>query len=315
MFAKLLQNFPIVKAIGQKFSPVISAIGAAQQAAKAPTPAPSNPNGVSSSTRGGQQSVGTERVDKSNDIALQLAGLNALDQQTSQGVRSVDDALNRLIAQYNTESSSNEGNYGNQSTNNQLNLQKNKQTALVNASQGRQGLFGTLSSLGALNGSGVQLANQAVQKAANQDLAGAGDNYNENQTQLDTAINTFRQQDKMRRENAQTAAENAKTNINNEAARNRQTFYGNLANNYAAMGNQGEAGRYTQLASSLFPEVARTNVPNSNIAYSGAAFTPGSLSNYLSGADSSVVSATPTKPGERLPGLVASPTKRKQQLM
>lgn len=263
---------------------------------------PSNPNGGTSAPA---------KVDKSNDIALQLAGLGAVDSQLSSGLGSIDTALSKLTGQYDTETGSNEKNYGEQSNTNQGNLQKNKQTALVNAAQGRQGLFGTLSSLGALNGSGIDLANRAVQKGANDDLSGAAENYSTNQSGLDTAIGTFRQEDKMRRENATTAAENAKTNARGEAAKNRMAFLSNLANDHAAMGNEGEAKRYSAEAAALYPELARTSVPNSNIAYSGAAFTPGTLANYMAGADSTQVTAAPTQ-GSTLPGLVAAPTKKKQ---
>lgn len=267
-------------------------------------PAPSNPNGAGA--------AGPAKVDKSNDIALQNAGLGAVDQQTSSGLGAIDTALGRLTGQYDTEAKSNEGNYTGQSNTNQNNLQKNKQTAYVNAAQGRQGLFGTLSSLGALNGSGVDLANRAVQKGANDDLSGAADNYSTNQGQLDTAIGTFRQEDKMRRDNANTAAENARTNVQNEAAKSRMSFFSNLANDYAAMGDSGRAKSYTDEASALYPSLAKTSIPNSNIAYSGAAFTPGTLSDYLAGADSTQVTATPTQAGGGMPGLVAAPTKKKQ---
>lgn len=267
-------------------------------------PAPSNPNG------GGR--AATPKVDKSNDIALQNAALAAVDQQQGAGLSSIDTALSKLIGQYDTEAGTNEKNYTGQSDTNQNNLQKNKQTALVNAAQGRQGLFGTLSSLGALSGSGIDLANRAVQKGANDDLSGAADNFATNQNQLDTAIGSFRQEDKFRRENANTSAENARMNVRNEATKSRFGAYGNLANDYAAMGNEGEAKRYTGMASALYPEMAKTTVPNANIAYSGAAFTPGSLADYLAGANDTTVSATPTQPGQAIPGLIATPTKKKQ---
>jgi hypothetical protein len=267
-------------------------------------PAPAAPNGGRAAPA---------KVDKSNDIALQLAGLGAVDEQQGSGLSSIDRSLGSLMGQYDTETGRNEGNYRTQSDTNQGNLQKNKQTAMVNAAQGRQGLFGTLASLGALSGSGIDLANRAVQKGANDDLSGAADAYSSNQSQLDTAIGTYRDEDKARRENAKIAADNARTNVRGDAARSRLGYYTNLANNYAAMGNEGEAKRYTGMASTLFPEISRSNVPNANIAYSSAAFTPGSLAEYMAGADSTVVSATPTQPGQSMPGLVASPSKRRQR--
>lgn len=270
-----------------------------------PPTAPSNPNGGAPAA---------PKVDKSNDIALQNAGLGAVDSQYNSGVSAIDAALGKLTGQYNTEATANEGNYTTQSDTNQNNLQKNKQTSLVNAAQGRQGLFGSLASLGALNGSGIELANRAVQKGANDDLSGAADNYSTNQSGLDTAIGQFRQEDKFRRENASTSAENAKTNAANEAAKSRMQFYSNLSNDYAAMDDKGNASKFSGLASSLYPTLAKTSIPNSNIAYSGAAFTPGTLADYMAGANSTVVNTTPTQGGQGIPGLIASPSLKKKQL-
>lgn len=267
--------------------------------------APSNPNGG-----GGGGTAAPAKVDKSNDIAIQMAGLGAVDTQTNAGMGSIDTALSKLTGQYNTEAASNTKLYTDNSNTNQNNLQKNKQTGLVNAAQGRQGLFGTLSSLGALNGSGIDLANRAVVKGANDDLSGAADNYSTNQSSLDTSIGQFREEDKRRRENAVSAADNARTNVRGDAAKTRQAHYVALSNDYSAMGDEGNAKAYSSKAAELYPEVARSNVPNSNIAYSGAAFTAPSLSSYMAGADSTQVSATPTTGGS-LPGVVAAPTKKK----
>lgn len=262
---------------------------------------------------GGAGGSGAAKVDKSNSINLQLAGLGALDTQTATGLSSIEQALARLVGQYDTEASTNEKNAADQSTTNQSNLQRNKQTALVNASQGRQGLFGTLSSLGALSGSGIDLANRAVQKGANDDLSGAADNFSENQQNIDTAIGQFRQEDKMRRENASTSAENAKQNVRNDAAKQRMEFLRQLADDYTAMGDTASAKRYADQAAGLYPEVARTNVPNANLTYSGASFTPTSLANYIAGADSTQVRATPTGGSAAIPGLIASPNKKKER--
>lgn len=268
--------------------------------------APSDPNGTAAPVA---------KVDKSNDIALNLAGLGAVDTQTNTGIASVESALSGLKGQYATEASANEGNYTTQSDTNQNNLQKNKQTALVNAAQGKQGLYSTLSSLGALNGSGIDLANKAVTKGANDDLGGAADNFSTNQTGLDTAIGTFRTENDKRNKDAETAANNARTNVKNEAAKNSLSFLSNLSNDYSAMGDAGNAKTYADRAAALYPTLASTSLPDSNIAYSGAAFTPGSLANYLAGSDSTQVSTTPSAGNGGIPGIVASPTLKKKTLV
>lgn len=275
-------------------------------------PPPANPTGG-----GGGGSAAPAKPDRTNDINLQNAGLAAVDEQERTGLSRVDQTLSSLIGnRYDPETQAAEKNYTEQSDNNTNNYQKNKQTALVNAAQGRQGLFGTLASLGALSGSGIDLANRAVQKGANDDLSGAADNYETNAGQLTTAIDTFRREDKARRAEANTSAENARLNVRNEANKARLQFLGNLANDYADMGNEAQAKEFTARASQLYPSLAKTAVPNANISYSGAAFTPGTLADYLAGQDSTVVSAAPTQPGQTIPGLFASsvnPLKRKLQ--
>lgn len=271
--------------------------------------APQNPNG------GGQAAApaAPPKVDKSSSIALNNAGLAAVDQQLNSNVSAIDRSLNDLKGRYNAEATANEASYTENSNNNQNNLQKNKQTAYVNAAQGRQGLFGTLSSLGALSGSGIDLANRAVQKGANDDLSGAADNYSENQSGLDTSIGTFRREDEFRKKDADTRAADAKVNASNQASKDRLNFFGNLINDYSAMGDEANAKAFTAKASALYPALAETSRPNASLNYSSAAFTAPSLENYLAGADSTVVNATPTQPGQELPGLVAAPTKKRER--
>lgn len=267
--------------------------------------APSNPNGAAAAPK---------KVDKSNDIALQLAGLAAVDEQYNTGVASVDKALAQLQGRYTEERTANEKSYTDSTNNNIGNLQKNKQTTYVNAAQGRQGLFGQLSGIGALSGDGIALANRAVQQGANADLAGADENFQTNADTLNGSIEAFRRDDKYRTESANTSAENAKTNAKNEAAKARLSFYSNLVNDYSAMEDEGNAKAYTAKAQAQYPELAKSAVGNANLAYTGAAFTPTTLENYLAGNDSNVVSIAPTQPGQTIPGLVASATKKKQLL-
>lgn len=270
--------------------------------------APSNPNGVS----GGGGSASTYQ-DKSNDIALNNAGLASLDSQSAAGMDAISKALASIFGQYDTEKTSNETNYTDQSDTNQNNLQKNKQATYVNAASGRQGLFGKLASIGALNGDGIKLATNAVRNGANDDLSGANDTFEDNQTTLDAGINAFRTADDKRRKDASTAAEDAKTNVTNKIATSRQNFLQNLSNDFAAQGDSARARSYADQAGSLFDTIAKTTIPSTNLGYTGAGYTPGTLSSYLAGNTSTAVNSTPaqgTGGGLSLPGLYVG-TKKK----
>lgn len=283
--------------------------GGGEQRAGSGVAAPSNPNG-------GSGAAPVKKVDKSNSIALNQAGLSAVDSQTNAGLSSIDKALGTLRGQYAEEAAGNEKSYTDNSNTNMGNLQKNKQSAMVNGAQGRRGLFSTLSSLGALNGSGIDLANNAVKRGVEVDLSGANDSFATNQGGLDLSIGTFRREDKNRNENANINAENARTNVRNDAARSKQNFYKNIANDYDEMGDAGNSARYSGMAASLYPSVAATNVPNANLGYSAAAFTAPTLENYLAGQGGTEVTATPTQPGAgatALPGLTVGGQAKKKQ--
>jgi hypothetical protein len=274
--------------------------------ATAGTPPPSNPNGIT----GGSSAPAT--VDRSNDIALQNAGLSSADTQNATGLATVDKALGDLTGKYNTEATNNEANYTNQTNTNIDNQQKGKESSLLNAAKGRQGLFGTLASLGALNGDGIKLANRAVQSGANDDLAGVANTYGTNKTALDTGIGTFRSEDAQRRIDAANEAEAAKTNVNNTTAQSKQTFYSKLADDYTQEGDKANAQKYTGMASNLYPSIAATSLPNANVAYQGSTYTPSTLGNYLSnGTTGTQVSTTARPDAFGIPGLVSSTGQKK----
>ena len=186
------------------------------------------------------------------------------------------------------------------------------QSALLNAAQGRQGLFGVLSSLGALNGSGVDLANHAVKAGADTDISGANDNFAGNQSGLDVAIGKYRDADKLRREDAEKAAGDAEKGLRSDIATKQQSIYGNLSNDYADMEDAGNAKKYSDLLASLFPQIAQNLVPSSGPVYQDASFQAPNLNNYLSGG--TTVDTTPVNGLTGLPGLTAyiAPSKKRE---
>lgn len=252
--------------------------------------------------------------DRSNSIRSNEAALAGADIQKTSGLSSIQETLNKLLGRYGEEATANTANYTENSNTNKSNLQRNTQSALVNAAEGRRGLFGILQSLGALSGSGVNLANRAVQKGANDDITGANDTFGENQTALDTSIGTFNDADKKRRDDAERNAENTRIDLENQVLGNKQKIYSNLADDYSQEGKADQARKYADLVASLFPEIARTSVPKSEIAYSGATFNPASLNKYVGGdASTQVRTQAPTAPG-LLPGLVAlTPAQRRER--
>lgn len=248
--------------------------------------------GATSSAASGSGS-GTSYEDKSNDITLQNAGLGSVGDTENSGIKSIEDAWNKINGQYEGDLNTASTEYGNQSTENNKDLQTNKQTALERGVSGRQGLFGTLSSLGALNGTGIQLANRAVQKGTNEDLTTAGNTFATNQNGLDTGYNAYTQQEKRLQDAAKSAKDNNEQQVHNDAAKSRQQYLTNLANDYQAEGNTAQAKTFASQAADLFPSIAATNVPTINMGYSGGAYTAPTLSQYAAKANNTTVQTTP----------------------
>lgn len=260
------------------------------------------------------QSSTPQYQDKSNDITLQNAGLGAVDQQQQTGLGSVDNNFNNVMGLYGTDEANAAKSYGSESDANQGDLQGNKQTAMQNAVQGRSGLFGTLASLGALNGDGINLANNAVAAGANTDLTNAADTYATNQNGLDSGYNAFKAQDEQRKSAATQAKNNDELRVRADADKSRQGYLTALANDYQAEGNTAKGADYAQQAAALMPSIANENVPTMDLGYSGSAFTAPTLSSYVGKANNTTVQSTPAAGGAgnplNVPGLVAAAKKQ-----
>lgn len=306
----------------QKISGVISATPGSNGflGLDQPAPALSTPTATTSNVGGGggggitrsltQATPAKVYEDKTNDIGVQNAGLASTDINTANGAKGIDDARTRLGATYGAETAANETNYSNESNANLNALQGGKQSALVHGAEGRRGLLGTLSSIGALSGDSIALANQAVQTGANADLAGVNNTFSTNQTGLDSAIGTYRRENDARIKYADTAAANAKIDNTNKGLQSKQAFLRSLSDDYTAEGKSAQAKSYSDQLAALYPQIA-ANVPSADLTPQTAAYTPATLATYL-GANNTSVGTTPA-PGSSptsLPGLVANNSRR-----
>lgn len=226
----------------------------------------------------------------------------ATDTKQNVGYQNIDASRQSLEDQYNREAQKSEGDYGDQTVTNNTNLSKNKQNALVSAAQGRRGLRGVLASIGALFGTGGKLADRAVTTEANQDIGQATDTAATNQKQLDTAIGGFREEDKNRRADADTAKQNQRLSLEGTVASDRQKLYKDMADIYSKAGKTDEAATWLRKAGDLNEYIAgRTAVAQTPLTAKAAAFTPGKLADYLAGAGDMTVDVVPTVEGGGIP--------------
>lgn len=247
-------------------------------------------------------------------IGATQAAIDSLATEQNVGYGNIDDSHRSLIGKYDKERSQNKEDFDEQSFTNTTSLGKNKQNALLAAAQGRRGLRGTLASIGALSGSGGELADRAVTTEANQDLGEATDTYAGNARQLGKAWGRFEEEDKDRRSEADVAKVNQRTALEGAIASKRQNFFQKMAELFAEGGDAGSSASWLNNAGSLNQEIAsKTRVGATPFTARVAAFTPGELENYLAGAGDLKVSMGEGAPGMRTPNSIFASRKRRDR--
>lgn len=241
-------------------------------------------------TLGATTTAGTGRAEPAkalNQAAVDNTNkaISSLDEEQQVGYQNIDDDYNSVVGRYNRERSQNREDYDEGIVTNNQNLEKNRQNALVSAAQGLRGLRGVLASIGALSGDGATLANRAVTTEANSDLGGAQETAATNARNLDKSWGRFDEEDKQRRNDAQTARTNSRTALEGSIAGKRQGLLQKLAELFGDVDNTAEATRYLNEAGDLNSTIAqKSRVQASPIVAKGAAFSPGELESYLAGA-------------------------------
>lgn len=269
------------------------------------TPAPTAPRQVSS---------GPTYKDTSAARSATQQSIDALSTAKGVGEQNIDSELAGLLSKYDKEMGANETDFKTQSDTNTRNKLKNKQNALLAASQGRRGLMGVLSSMGALSGTGSELANKAVATEANTDIGEATDTAANNAVALESAIKKSRDEDTDRKAEAQATAKSKKTALSGNIASQEKTYYEKMAELLAEAGMNTEAGTFLSKAGALSEPIARAGaVTSTQYAPRSAAFTPGSLSDYLAGAGNMTVSTKKGANGGK-PTLTATNLEKKKKL-
>lgn len=233
---------------------------------------------------------GTGKTVNSAAVGATQSAIDSLGTESAVGNKNIDDSYKSVIGKYDNENVQNEGDYNENVVTNNTNLDKNTQNAYVSAAQGRRGLRGTLAAIGALGGDGSVLADRAVTEEANRDVGGARDTATTNDAALTKAITKYRDDDKERRAEADTSRANSKTALEGSIASKKQTFLQKMADLYSAGGDDASASNYLTQAGGLNNEIAsKTAVAATPITARSAAFTPGTLENYLAGANDMTV--------------------------
>ena len=174
-----------------------------------------------------------------------------------------------------------------------------RQAAMVQAAAGGRGLRSVLASMGALGGTGLDLANQAVSREANIDIGNADKNFQTNAGNITDSWARAEDEDRRRRAEATTIRDNSLTNNAADVAASRQSMYNQLAGMYDR--GSAEANSYLAKASALNPQIAAGSGQAVAAIYakSQQLFAPGNeLQEYLGGVRDPSVGASAAPSGQ-----------------
>ncbi len=172
-----------------------------------------------------------------------------------------------------------------------------RQAAMVQAAAGGRGLRSVLASMGALGGTGLDLANQAVSREANIDIGNADKNFQTNAGNITDSWARAEDEDRRRRAEATTIRDNSLTNNAADVAASRQSMYNQLAGMYDR--GSAEANSYLSQASALNPAIAAgSKQAVTPYAKSQQLFAPGKLQEYLGGVRDLSVGASAAPSGQ-----------------
>lgn len=251
---------------------------------------------------GGNRASAAQLAEYDQGIGQLEHGLGRIDNQL--GVR-----LGNINNQYNTKknelrSSWNraEGQFNDQTRQNQQQRRTNINNINDRSSVGLRGLLRSLGSMGAV-GSDMQLAGRAVQNQANQERAGAGQTYAQNQKQIDTTWGQFKNDyaDEDKKLN------DWKANEDSAARQASQTTRQNLLTQLAQMKSQKAAAQGANGANAARADLGRANALSGEIdnlgrqqnTYTGnkVQYNAKDLDSYKVAGDTSVDVSNPAAPG------------------
>lgn len=238
--------------------------------------------------------------------------IDSLDAILGNAKSGADGEYNSVTDAYNTEDAANLEKYKGDIQKNEINHDANTQASLLGAARGSRGLYATLASLGALNGTGRTLANRAVASEANSDL-GAGDkSFDTNVSSLVDARYIMDKQEQQRRLDAEKIKADAKQNAEYDYYKGNQDLSKEMAGLWTDNGNNAEAANWLNRSSTYTPEMAkRTKVNVGQYAKTPLAYSAPEMNKYLGGTNTTAVNVAGGNP---INGALYTSTKKRDEL-
>jgi hypothetical protein len=250
---------------------------------------------------GGNRASAAQLAEYDQGIGQLEHGLGRIDNQLGVRLGNINNQYNTKMNELRSSWNKAEGQFNDQTRQNQQQRRTNINNINDRSSVGLRGLLRSLGSMGAV-GSDMQLAGRAVQNQANQQRAGAGQTYAQNQKQIDTTWGQFKND----YEDEKKKAGDWKANEENAARQASQTTRQNLLTQLAQMKSQKAAAQGANGANAARADLGRANALSSEIdslgrqqnTYTGnkVQYNAKDLDAYKVGGDTSVGISNPTSP-------------------
>jgi hypothetical protein len=275
---------------------------------------PGNPGaqtGTTNLTGGGGGGTAPTYKDTTAARNATQTSLDSVDTIFNNAIAGADTDYTNITNQYNTEDAANLAKYKGDVEGNEINRDGNTQAALRTAAQGSRGLYATLASLGALNGTGRTLANRAVATEANTDLGEGEKSFKTNVEALFDARGEVEKKEKQRRLDAEQTWKDAKNNAEYDRLESNQKLSKEMAGLWADAGNFGEANNWTNRSATYTPQMAaKTRKAPTQYATTPLEYGAPALSKYLGGMNTTAVNVAGGSP---INGALYTSTKKRDE--
>lgn len=239
--------------------------------------------------------------------------INSLDTIFNNALTGADEEYTGVTGAYDVEDAANLTRYKGDVEKNEITRDGNTQASLLGAARGSRGLYATLASLGALNGTGRQVANRAVATEANADLGAGEKSFETNVESLFNTRSEVEKKEKQRRLDAEKTWKDTKQSAEFDYLKGNQDLSREMASLWTDAGNFGEANNWTNRASTYTPRMAeKTKVNPAKYAKDPLAYSTPEMANYLAGQSSTAVNVAGGSP---INGALYTSTKKRDELV
>ena len=226
--------------------------------------------------------------------------LAALDTEKANQLRGNQETYDQRLREYNDRFASDRSNWEENVATNEGGLQSQRQNKMLSGARLSQGLNSILASMGALNGTGQFLANQAVEGITNRGLGESTETFEANAGNINSAWEQAEREARQRRENAENILRDQNSATNRDILTSRQNMLNQLGNLYGSDTSQGRG--YLADAGALYSQIAGTSRPNvAQYQEASSLYSPEALDSYLSGIGNTQVTSESRGSGGGVP--------------